>query len=137
MPDITTAQPPSPAWVNRVIVTLLSASLFAAAGAGLGVWKQSALIDQRITTVDDKHLKAIADLDKKYTEKSNRVIGRVDVLASSLSSHFSDDNAHQLAIQKVHLSFESFMQQLNTAHEDIETLKHRCDMTEKLCCGDE
>lgn len=137
MPNVIETQPSSPAWVNRLIVGLLSASFIAAGTAGLGVWKQSSLIDQRITNVDDKHIRAISNIDKKYTERSKRVILRVDVLASSLSSHFSDDNAHQLAIQRVHLSFESFMKQLNTAHEDIETLKHRCDMTEKLCCGED
>ena len=134
MSEITTTQSSSPPWVNRLIVTLLSASLFAAAAAGLGVWKQSALIDQRITNIDNKHLRAISELDKKYTERSSRVINRVGVLASSLSVHFSDDNAHRLSIQKTHLTFEGFMKQLDTAHQDIETLKHRINLMQQGCC---
>lgn len=110
--------------VNRAIIGLLSASLLAAASAGLGVWKQSALIEQRIASVDAKHLAARNTLDNKYLEKSNRVIKRVDVLASSLAAHFSDDNAHQLRVQRDHLSFENFMDKLKDAHTDLEDLKH-------------
>ena len=123
MPNILETQPSASPWVNRLIVTLLSASLLAAAAAGLGVWKQSALIDQRITAIDNK-----------YIEKSGRVIKRIDVLAVSLGQHLADDNAHKLVIQRAHLNFESFMKALEDAHKDIETLKHRCDMTERLCC---
>ena len=117
-----TGQPSST--VNKAIIGLLSASLLAAASAGLGVWKQSALIEQRITSVDAKHLVARDTLDNKYIEKSNRVIKRVDALAMSLATHFADDNAHQLSIQKVHLGFENFMGSLKNAHIDLEDLKH-------------
>lgn len=110
--------------VNRAIIGLLSASLLAAASAGLGVWKQSALIEQRIASVDAKHLAARNTLDNKYLEKSNRVIKRVDVLATSLAAHFSDDTIHQLSVQRAHLNFENFMNRLRDAHTDLEDLKH-------------
>ena len=124
----------SPTTIDKAIIGLLFTSLIAATSAGLGVWKQSALIEQRITSIDNKHLKAISELDKKYTERSGRVIDRINILTSSLATHLSDDNAHQLMIQREHLIFEGFMNKLNTAHTDIESLKHQCDMYSKMCC---
>ena len=123
MSNITETQPSSPAWVNRLIVTLLSASLLAASGAGLSVWKQSALIQQRITSIDNK-----------YIEKSGRVLKRLDTLAVSLSNHFKDDNAHALLIQKQHSAFEHFMKQLEDAHKDIEYNKHTLQLMQQGCC---
>ena len=123
MSNITETQSSSPPWVNRLIVTLLSASLLAASGAGLSVWKQSALIQQRITTVDNK-----------YIDRSQRVIKRLDTLAISLAQHFSDDNAHALLIQKQHSGFEHFMKQLEDAHKDIEYNKHTLQLMQQGCC---
>jgi len=123
MPNITETQPSTPAWINRLIVTLLSLSLVASAGAILNNWKQSALIEQRVTSIDDK-----------YIDKSGRVIKKLDTLAGALASHFADDNAHQLAIQRQHISFENFMKKLEDAHIDIEFNKHTINLMQQGCC---
>lgn len=121
---------------NKLVVGLLSTSIIFAGAALLGVWKQSDLTEQRLDAVDDKHVTALRTVDKKYIEKSERVIKRVNVLASSLASHFSDDNAHQLMIQREHLIFEGFMDKLEDAHVDIEELKHKCSNIERFGCPD-
>lgn len=102
---------------------LLSATL-SSIGAGIIVWRDSSLTKQHI-----------ANVDNKYIEKSGRVIKRVDAMAISLATHFADDNAHQLMIQRTHLNFESFMEMLDNAHEDIETLKQQQSVIQQFCCS--
>ena len=120
--------------VNKAIITLLLAAVTSSGAALLGIWKQSALTEQRINAIDDKHLVARISLDDKYIEKSGRVVNRVDALAISLANHFKDDNAHQLLIQKQHLNFEYFMKKLRNAHIDIETNKHKIELMQEGCC---
>ena len=123
MQTISKAQPPSPPWVNRLIVGLLSASFLAATGAGLSVWKQSALIQQHIITVDNK-----------YLEKSNRVVKRLDALSISFSQHCANDATHRLLIQEEHINFKNFMNVLSDAYEDIEDNAHTINLMQQGCC---
>lgn len=115
-----TSQQLSGTMVKFIIGLLLAASL-SSGGALLTIWRNFPLLEQRIDHVDTK-----------YIVKSRRIEGRLDALAISLATHFSDDNAHQLLIQKQHLEFEGFMDMLDNAHTDIETLKHRCDVVERF-----
>lgn len=134
MPTTNSSPEQSSSVVNKAIITLLLATLTASATALLGVWKQSDLTEQRLNYIDSKHLAARTALDNKYIDKSNGVINRVDILAKSLGQHFSDDNAHQLMLQKRHLNFEHFMDKLEDAHIDIETNKHTLHLMQEGCC---
>lgn len=122
MPNDNEKQQLSNTFVKFLAGLLLSATL-SSIGAGIVVWRDSSLTKQYITNVDTK-----------YIEKSGRIVKRVDAIALSLATHFSDDNAHQLMIQREHLIFEGFMKKLEDAHVDIETNKHMINLMQQGCC---
>lgn len=112
-----------PSAFTKFLAGLLLFAATSSIGTGIIIWRDSALTKQHINNIDTK-----------YIDKSAHVIERLDALAVSLGKHFSDDNAHQLMIQREHLIFENFMDKLNDAHVDIETNKHSINLMQQGCC---
>lgn len=123
MSNISETPPQLSSAFNKFVLGLLSSAVILSVGTLATVWQQSALIEQRVTHVDNK-----------YIDKSARVLDRLSAVELAFGQHLTSDSAHQLMIQKEHLNFMNFMDKLDSAHVDIESIKHELDLMQQGCC---